>query len=61
MFGKQKEIFWLSKIILSQDRDQNISICFDLKVNLEYPQALGEFNIELDFFIKQKKKLMIVL
>ena len=61
MFGKQKEIFWLSKIILSQDRDQNISICFDLKVNLEYPQTLGEFNIELDFFIKKKKKLMIVL
>ena len=26
--GKLKDIFWLSKIMLSQDREQNISSCF---------------------------------
>ena len=31
--GKLKDIFWLSKIMLSQNREQNISSCFGLKVN----------------------------
>ena len=56
MFGKLKDIFWLSKIMLSQDRQQNISSCFDLKVNFKYPQTLDEFNVEVDFFQKKKKK-----
>ena len=48
IFAKLKEIFWLSKIILSQDREQDISSCFDLKVNFKYPQTLIDFNMELD-------------
>ena len=48
IFAKLKEIFWLSKIMLSQDREQDISSCFDLKVNFKYPQTLNDFNMELD-------------
>ena len=42
--------------MLSQYRKQNISSCFDLKVNLKYPQTLDEFNMELDFFFFLKKE-----
>ena len=56
MPGKLKEIFWLSKIILSQDRERNLSSCFDLKVNFRYSQTLDKFNMELDFFSNKKKK-----
>ena len=52
MFGNLKKIFWLSKIVLSRDREQNISSCFDSKVDFKYPQALEEFNMEPDFFQK---------
>ena len=48
MFRKMKEILWLSKATLSQDREQNISSCFDLKVNFKYPQTLDELNIDFD-------------
>ena len=41
--------------MLSQYRKQNISSCFDLKVNLKYPQTLDGFNMELDFFLKKKE------
>ena len=56
IFAKLKEIFWLSKIILSQDRQQDISSCFDLKVNFKYPQTLNDFNMELDSLPHPKKK-----
>ena len=48
MFRKMKEILWLSKATLSQDREQNISSCFDLKANFKYPQTLDELNIDFD-------------
>ena len=48
MFRKMKETLWLSKATLSQDREQNISSCFDLKVNFKYPQTLDELNIDFD-------------
>ena len=48
MFRKMKEILWLSKATLSQDREQNISSCFDLKVNFKYLQTLDELNIDFD-------------
>ena len=56
IFAKLKEIFWLPKIILSQDREQDISSCFDLKVNFKYPQTLNDFNMELDSVPLPKKK-----
>ena len=48
MFRKMKEILWLSKATFSKDREQNISSCFDLKVNFKYPQTLDELNIDFD-------------
>ena len=56
IFAKLKEIFWLSKIMLSQDREQDISSCFDLKVNFKYPQTLNDFNMELHSVLLPKKK-----
>ena len=52
IFGKLKEIFWLSKIKISQEREQNISRLFNLKVNFKYPQTLDEFSMEHDFYQK---------
>ena len=51
MFAKLKEIFWLSKIMLSQDREQDTLSCFDLKVNPKYPQTLNDFNTVTDTFM----------
>ena len=56
MFGKLKEIFWLSKILLSQIREQNISSCFDLKVNFKYLKTLNELYMELDLFKKKRNR-----
>ena len=60
MFGKLKEIFWLSKTLLSQIREQNISSCFDLKVNFRYPKTLNELNMELDLFFLKKKPIIVL-
>lgn len=49
------------KIVLSRDREQNVLSCFDSKEEFKYPQTLDEFNMELDFFQKKKKKLTIVV
>ena len=51
MFAKLKEIFWQSKIILSQDREQDTWSCFDLKVNPKYPQTLNDFNMEFNILL----------
>ena len=48
MFRKMKEILWLSKATFSKDREQNISSCFDLKVNFKYPQTLDELDIDFE-------------
>ena len=50
MFGNIKRVYWLSKISLSKDRENNISDCFDVEVNFKYPKNLEEFNELLDFF-----------
>ena len=55
MFENIKEVYWLSKISLSKDRDNNISDYFDVEVNFKYPKNLEEFNELLDFFERQKK------
>ena len=56
MFGNIKEVYWLSKISLSKDRENNISDCFDVEVNFKYPKNLEEFNELLDFFQRRKEK-----
>ena len=39
MFGDIKEIYWLSKIYLSQEREKNISECFNEYVNSSIQKA----------------------
>ena len=56
MFGNIKEVYWLSKISLSNDRQNNISACFDIEVNFKYPKNLEEFNELLNFFQRLKEK-----
>ena len=52
MFGVIEEAYWLSKISLPKDRDDNIINCFNVEVNFIYPNNLEEFDTLLDFFSK---------
>ena len=57
MFSELKNLFWLSKVELSKDREQNISTCFyRVPLTFLYPQTLNDFNMHLDFFLKEKGK-----
>ena len=56
MFGVIKEAYWLSKISLPKDRDDNIIDCFNVEVNFIYPNNLEEFDTLLDFFQKRIDK-----
>ena len=50
LFSELKEIFWISKIPLSMEREKNISVCFSTTVRFKYPQTVDDFNMELAFF-----------
>ena len=54
LLRKLKEIFWLTKITLSKEREQKITSCLDLKVNFKYPQTVDEFIMEIYFFQRKK-------
>ena len=54
MFGNLKEIFWISKILLSIEREENISSCFQQHVDFKYPQTIDEFNMHLTFFQRKR-------
>ena len=55
MFGELKNLFWLTKIELSKDREQNISICFHgVHVRFLCLPTLDDFNMHLDFFQKKR-------
>ena len=56
MFGSIKEVYWLSKISLSRDREENIGDCFDVHVDFKYPKNLEEFDTLDDFFQRKKEK-----
>ena len=55
LLRKLKEIFWLTKITLSKEREPKITSCLDLKVNFKYPQTVDEFIVEIEFFSKKKR------
>ena len=58
MFGKLKEVTWISKISLSRDRENNNRNCFVNKnINFEYLNSTEEFDDLLDHFQRQKIKL----
>ena len=56
MFGREiHTIFWISKIVLSKEREENIRESFaDQTVKFTYPKNLDEFNYLIDFFISEK-------
>ena len=45
MFGDMKEVYWVSKIELSKDREENIRDCFvNQIVKFNYPNNVEEFD-----------------
>ena len=54
MFGELKEIFWISKISLSTEREQNIVACFQKHITFKYLQNLDDFNTELTLFQRKR-------
>lgn len=51
LFGDIKEVFWISKIEVSRDREENIRNCFpDQVVNFDYPNNVDEFNDSLETY-----------
>ena len=60
LFGELKEIFWISKIPLSAEREKiyiekKICICFRKTVRLKYQQTVDKFDIELTFFQRKRQ------
>ena len=61
MFGNIKEVYWLSKILLSKNRENNISDCFDVEVNFKCAKHLEEFDELLNFFQRRKEKIVMTI
>ena len=55
LFGESKEIFWISKISLSTERE-DIKSCFKKYLDFKYPQNLQNFNMEFDFFQRKREE-----
>ena len=55
LFGDIKKVYWISKIELSKDREENIRDCFtDQVVKFEYPNNVEEFNDLLEMYRLKK-------
>ena len=51
MFGDVKEVYWVSKIELSKDREENIRDCFvNQIVKFNYPNNVEEFDGLLELY-----------
>ena len=59
-FGQIKNVTWLTKIILSKKRADNIRSCFDAKVDFTYPQNISEFDYLIEN-VQRNKKLTIMM
>ena len=58
MFGDIKEAVWISKILLSNEQEDNIRECFiEQNVDFQYPNDVNDFNDLLDFFQRKKIRL----
>ena len=53
MFGRDiHTVFWISKIVLSKETEENIRESFaDQTVKFTYPKNLDEFNYLINFFV----------
>ena len=55
LFGHIAKVFWVSKVELSKDREDNIRDCFiDQTAHFEYPNDLEEFDDLLELFTRKK-------
>ena len=51
MFGDVKEVYWISKIELSEDREESIRDCFvNHNVKFDYPNNAEEFDDLLEMY-----------
>ena len=54
LFGELTEICWISKIPLSEERENNIEDSFEQEVNFNYPNVVEDFDYLIDVY-KQRK------
>ena len=55
LFGDVKEVYWISQIELSKDREKNIRDCFvDQIINFDYPNNVEEFTYLLEVYTRKK-------
>ena len=56
LFGSQiKDVFWVSKIVLSSEREEIIrEIFIDQEVHFSYPRDLDDFNYLIENFTQEK-------
>ena len=56
LFGSQiKDVFWVSKIVLSSEREEIIRESFiDQEVHFSYPRDLDDFNYLIENFTQEK-------
>ena len=57
LFRDVKTVCWISKISLSQEREEKIKECFeDKEVNFHYPENLDDFNYLIEAFMQKKSE-----
>ena len=55
MFGEIKEVYWISKLVLSKDRENNIRDHFvNQEVNFDYPNNVEDFDYLLETYKRRK-------
>ena len=58
LFGKEiSDVFWVSKIFLSKEREKCIRASFEnQEVNFSYPQDIDDFNYLIENFMQTKSE-----
>ena len=52
LFGDIRTVYWISKITLSEEREEKIRQCFEnQEVNFNYPENLDDFNYLIQIFM----------
>ena len=52
LFGDVTTVYWISKITLSEEREEKIRQCFEnQEVNFNYPENLDDFNYLIQIFM----------
>ena len=54
LFGDIKDVIWLTKIVLSKQREENIRSSFNVPVNFYYLQNVSEFETLIENFQRKK-------